>query len=289
MKIYHIRNATMVLELGAQRLLVDPMLGDRGQLPSFKMVGAERHRNPTVALPEGAWAELEGCTGVLLTHEHHVDHLDEQARQWILARGLPVWCSPFDLPRLKRYGFDARLLEDGALGMRAAQIEATHGRGLFGWLMGPGVGFYLEHPDEPSVYLTGDTVLTQAVKDTIKTLRPEVVIAPAGAANFGIGPDILFSVSELVELTMLAQQQGAKVVFNHLESLDHCPTTRAALRELMSARGLDAGVFVPEDGERLTLDRQRAEPSPALALPKVQALGQPGLRKRVAARLANAP
>lgn len=289
MKIYHIRNATMVLELGAQRLLVDPMLSDRGALPSFKMVGADRRRNPIVALPEGAWAELEGCTGVLLTHEHHADHLDEQARQWILARGLPVWSSPFDLPRLKRYGFDARLLEDGALGMRAAQVEATHGRGLFGWLMGPGVGFYLDHPGEPSVYLTGDTVLTQAVEDTIQTLRPEVIIAPAGAANFGVGPDILFSISELVELAALAKQQGARVVFNHLESLDHCPTTRVGLRELMRSRGLDEGVFVPEDGERLTFERRRGAPSTARALPTVEALGKPGLRKRVAARLANAP
>lgn len=285
MKIHHIRNATMLLELGEHLLLVDPMFMDRGQMPSFKVRGANKRRNPTVSLPEGARAQIERSTGVLLTHEHHVDHLDEEARRWLLSRGLPVWCSPFDLPRLTAYGFDARLLEDGALGMRTAQLKASHGRGLLGWLMGPGVGFYLAHPGEPSVYLTGDTVLTQEVKDAVQRLQPEVIIAPAGAANFGVGPDILFSVPELVELVQLGAQ--AKVVFNHLESLDHCSTTRAELREVMGAHGFSSRVFVPEDGEVLEFEGLEAQPE--RSLPKVEALGTPGLRKRVAARLVNAP
>jgi len=64
----------------------------------------------------------------------------------------------------------------------------------------------------------------------------------------GIGGDILFSVDELVRLVRVARGQ---IVLNHLEALDHCPTTRRDLRARMRAEGLGDRVHVPEDGEAL--------------------------------------
>jgi hypothetical protein len=171
-------------------------------------------------------------------------------------------------------------VQDGALGMAVEAVPTRHGHGVLGWVMGPVSGYFLAHPGEPSVYLTSDAVLTDDLLATVDRLRPDVLVAPAGAANFGLARDILFSVDELVTL---ARRAPGTVVFNHLEAVDHCPTTRAGLRQRMAADGLAARTRVPEDGELLTFTRtpgsRHAQPRPAVAR-------GPGLQKWLTAKFA---
>lgn len=215
---------------------------------------------------------------MVITHEHP-DHFDRPALRWVKERGLPVWASVMDAPSLRRKGLDVRELRDGALGMAVEVVPSRHGRGLLGWLMGPVAGVYLAHPKEPSVYLTGDSVLTDNVLSAIDRLRPDVVVAPAGSANMGFGADILFSIDELVTL---ARRAPGQIVFNHLEALDHCPTTRRDLEERVSAEGIAARAHVPADGEAIVFERHDASPH---ASPRATHLA-PGFQKWVTARLA---
>jgi L-ascorbate metabolism protein UlaG (beta-lactamase superfamily) len=275
MEYHHLRNATGVLGLGAHRLLIDPMLSAPGALPGFKLFGGGRRRNPLVPLPPAADAALADVTAVLVTHEHP-DHLDGPGLSWIRARGLPVWVSPVDVDNLRRKGLDAHALADGALGMTLEVVAVRHGHGPIGWLMGPVAGVYLAHPDEPSVLLTSDAVLDEALLRTIDRLRPDVIVAPAGAANFGLGRDILFSSEELVAL---ARRAPGRVIFNHLEAIDHCPMSRATLRSRLAAEGLGERASVPNDGDLLRLARP---PESTVAAVRAFA-GGPGLQKRVTA------
>lgn len=50
MKIQQLRNATIILDLGQQRILVDPMLARKGTLPSLRIF-AGRQRNPRSSCP----------------------------------------------------------------------------------------------------------------------------------------------------------------------------------------------------------------------------------------------
>ncbi|WNG60403.1 MBL fold metallo-hydrolase [Archangium gephyra] len=247
MKIRHLRNATALLTLGEHRLLIDPMLARPGSIPGFKFFGGGRRPNPLVPLPPDTFSWLEEATGVLVTHPHP-DHLDTAGIRWIRKHGLPVWTSRLDAPGLGKRGLTVHALEDGALGMGVERIPVRHGRGLLAWLLGRVSSYYLAHPDEPSVYITSDAVLTEDLLAAVERLQPDVIIAPAGSANFGVGGDILFSVDELVTLVRRAP---GRVVLNHLEALDHCPTTREGLRERMKAEGLLEKVFIPADGEEL--------------------------------------
>lgn len=276
MKIRHLRNATALLTLGDHRLLIDPMLAGPGTFPGFKLFGGGRRPNPLVPLPADTDAALATVTGVLITHEHP-DHLDKAGIRWIQSRALPVWASPMDAPNLRKKGLDVHVLGDGALGLTVEIVPTKHGRGLLGWMMGPVSGCYLAHPDEPSLYLTSDAILTDALLSAVDRLRPDVIVAPAGAANMGAGGDILFSVDELVTLIRRAPGQ---VVLNHLEALDHCPTTREALRERMHAEGLTARVHIPEDGETLHFDRPT---TPTHAHPRPHTDPRPGFQKWVTA------
>lgn len=277
MKIRHLRNATTLLMLGEHRLLIDPMLARQGAFPGFKLFGGGRRPNPLVELPPGTSSWLEEVTGVLVTHEHP-DHLDTAGIRWIREHGLPVWASPVDAPNLRKKGLDVHQLGDGALGLSVERIPARHGRGWLSWLMGPVSGYYLAHPNEPSVYLTSDAVLTDEVLEAVDRLQPDIIIAPAGSANMGVGGNILFSVDELVTLVRRAP---GRVVLNHLEALDHCPTTRAGLRERMKAEGLLEKVYIPEDGEELHFERPDTLQHP---LPKARASQGPGFQKWVTAR-----
>lgn len=274
MKIRHLRNATALLTLAEHRLLVDPMLADPGSFPGFKLFGGGRRPNPLVPLPPAASDALAEATGAIITHEHP-DHLDRAGIRWIAARGLPVWASPVDAPSLRRKGLDVRELVDGALDMTVELVPARHGRGVLAWLMGPVSGFYLAHPDEPSVYFTSDAVLTDDLLRAVDRLRPDVLVAPAGAANMGAGGDILFSLDELVTLVRRAP---GRVLLNHLEALDHCPTTRASLLERMRTEGLADKVLVPDDGQELRFDRPSSAPRPR---PQSGARPRPGVQKWV--------
>jgi L-ascorbate metabolism protein UlaG (beta-lactamase superfamily) len=245
MKIHHLRNATMILEFAGHRLLVDPMLADPGTLPGFKMVGGGRRRNPLVPLPDGTEQALDTVTAVLVTHEHP-DHFDPRALQWVRDRELPLWTSAVDAPSLRSKGLVVEELRDGLGGLSVEVVPVSHGRGFIGWMMGPVSGVFLDHPDEPSVLLTSDSVLDDRLLGAVIRLRPQVILAPAGAANFGIGPSILFSEDEL---TTLVRRAPGTVVLNHLEALDHCPTTRDGLRSRLEREGLLEKVWIPEDGE----------------------------------------
>jgi len=279
MIVRQLRNATMLVTVGEHRLLVDPMLASVGAMPGFKMFGGGRRRNPLVPLPEEAEEALASATAVVVTHEHP-DHIDIAGVAWTKARGLPVLTNGIDAPSLARKGLDVHVLEDGALGFAVETIRSRHGRGLLGWVLGPVAGYYLAHPGEPSLYLVGDSILTEGVLEAVDRLRPDVIVAPAGAANMGLGGNILFSVDELVTL---ARRAEGKLVLNHLEALDHCPTTREGLRARMQAEGLADRTFIPADGEALTFSRASSRPHER---PRPGKAERPGAQKWVASRFA---
>lgn len=84
MNIQQIRNATIILEFGPYRVLVDPMLAGQGTLPPLRLFGATQ-RNPLVALPASTAQALETVTHCLITHcqKGHFDHLDRAAKRWL--------------------------------------------------------------------------------------------------------------------------------------------------------------------------------------------------------------
>jgi L-ascorbate metabolism protein UlaG (beta-lactamase superfamily) len=109
-----------------------------------------------------------------------------------------------------------------------------------------GVGFLIEIPGEPSLYLAGDTLLTDEVRACVREHRPAVSVVPAGGARFDLGGDIIMGIDEVIEFTRLS---GAAVVANHLEAISHCPVSRMALAE--AAASAQVKLLIPEDGEVL--------------------------------------
>lgn len=256
MKITQLRNATAVIEFGPHKILVDPMLAPKGALPPLKLLG-ERLRNPVVELPPPTGALLETVTHCLITHcqKGHFDHLDRAAKAWLRRTQIPVICTPHDEAHLRQRGLNVSPLAAGHhepqpfLGGRIRTVPCRHGKGLVSLMMEHGVGYFIEMPGEPSLYLSGDTILTPEVLDFLARRQPAVCVVPAGGARFDIGHEIIMGTEEVLQF---AQAARGIVVANHLEALSHCPVQRAGLRDAARRAGLAGRVLVPADGESLT-------------------------------------
>lgn len=267
MKITQLRNATVIVELGPYRILVDPMLAPRGSLPALKL-GGGRERNPTVGLPAVSDAMLDTVTHCLITHcqKGHFDHLDRAGKRWLRERGIPVICTQHDAGYLEARGLDVQPLASSAhapqpfLGGRVTTVPCRHGRGAVALLMEHGVGYFLEMPGEPTLYLSGDTLLTPTVLDFVARRQPDVCLVPAGGARFDLGQEIIMNDRDVVRLLNVAR---GTVVANHLEALSHCPVSRRALLATAHGAGLGERLRVPDDGETLAFTRDAESRIPA--------------------------
>jgi L-ascorbate metabolism protein UlaG (beta-lactamase superfamily) len=125
---------------------------------------------------------------------------------------------------------------------------------VIGERMGQVCGIVFSHPDEPSLYLAGDTVWNRYVADSLAAHRPDVVVLNCGDAQVpGLGA-IIMDQHDLARVAQAAPH--AVIVASHLEAVNHCVLSRAALRAFLDEQGLRARVLVPEDGETCVFDRR---------------------------------
>jgi len=257
MKITQIRNATILIEVEGQGILVDPMFVPKGAIPSLKYATKSRRRNPLVDLPYNLEDLLPRVTCCLITHcqKGHFDHLDRTATKWLRENNVPVYCSTQDFEFLKKKGLDvhslAPSLENDFLNGGIELIPCLHGSGVIGKLMAHGYGYHIKLPDQPRLYLSGDTILTKTVEEFVVQVQPDTLVIPAGGANFDLGGEIIMGLSDAIKLGGVAK---GRVVANHLESLDHCPVTRESVQSEIGIRGWEHRFFVPEGGESLNFN-----------------------------------
>jgi L-ascorbate metabolism protein UlaG (beta-lactamase superfamily) len=247
-KLTLIRSATLRVEIAGVTLLVDPQLDPAGAREAVPNTPNPRP-TPLVDLPSAAEAIVGGLDAVLVTHLHR-DHFDDTARA-LLDHDLPLFCQPQDTERLHADGFvDVRpVFGDATLGeLLIARTDGHHGTGEIGERMAPVSGFVLAAPDEPTVYIAGDTILCDEVLAVVAEYTPAVIVVNAGAAQFDEGGPIVMDNDDVIALARSAPE--ARIVAVHFETVSHSTETRADLRSRLAEEGV-TNVAVPEDGETL--------------------------------------
>ena len=253
MKFHHLRNATLVIETDEHVILVDPMLGKRKTIAPFTIFRYKPKRNPLVALPKNSRDILSKVTHCLITHLHP-DHIDKAGEVFLRRKNIPVTCSIKDEKTLTTRGLNiVQSLNywepQEFLNGKITGIPAIHGYGFIAKLMGNVMGFHIELANEKSVYISSDTVFTEHVQKVLVEFKPEIAVVACGTARLDIGQPLLMRMNDILKFVALAPNQ---VFANHLEALNHCPTTRKELREALSENDLLDKVSIPEDGENVS-------------------------------------
>ncbi|APT46118.1 MBL fold metallo-hydrolase [Bacillus safensis] len=253
MKITLIRNATLYLHYGHSTFLIDPFLAAKGTYPPFPQTANQHLNNPIVELPVNI--ELDSLLhpdAVLLTHLH-VDHFDDEAKRK-LAQDQPIYTqSEKDRKEVEEAGFQhVTYIEDemDICGVHIKRTGGQHGTGKTAKRMGQVSGFVFSHPDEPTLYIAGDTIWCDEPKEVVNTSKPDVIVVNSGAAQFLEGDPITMTKEEILDIHR--SQPKAQIVVCHLEAVNHCLLTRAALEAYIQEHHADQAIFVPQDGESLT-------------------------------------
>jgi L-ascorbate metabolism protein UlaG (beta-lactamase superfamily) len=242
----------MVIHYNEHGILVDPCLNPKGSLPPYTIFRKRPRLNPVVGLPPGSEFMLSIITCGIITHCRygHFDHLDKSGIRLLEQKQVPVYCSSSDESFLKRRHINTIPLiinqRSEFLTGHITAFAAAHGYGLTGMLMGPGAGYFIELPGDKSIYISGDTVMTQTVRHVLDVLRPDISILNAGTAVLDIGRPILMPLEEQLDFIRAAP---GKVIAVHLDAFNHCLTTRSVLRDAVSKEGLSRKVIIPADGE----------------------------------------
>jgi L-ascorbate metabolism protein UlaG (beta-lactamase superfamily) len=247
LKVQLIRHATLIISINNKRILVDPLLSNAGSMAPIPKVPNQNY-NPLVELRVSI-DNIINCDAVLVTHTHR-DHFDDAAAK-LLSKNTPVFCQPEDEIKMQSNGFtDVHPIDDSYIwdNIIFNRTAGKHGHDEMAEKMAPVSGYVISCPQEPPIYIAGDTVWCREVEKSIEKFQPEVIVCNCGGAQFDHGKPITMTNEDIYEITR--RYENIKIIAIHMEAWNHCRLSRKELKQYISANNI-SNVFIPQDGEIL--------------------------------------
>lgn len=248
-----LRHATLYIEIGGVKFIVDPMLCDKDYMEPIQNA-ANQFRIPMTDLPVNK-LELENlirdADAVLVTHTHR-DHWDEVASK-LIPKSKPLFCQPADTAVFTEQGFTSVAAIEKSVSWKGVKISRTggqHGTGEIGKAMGTVSGFVLQ-AGEKSIYVAGDTIWCEEVNQALSQFKPKTIVLNAGGARFLKGDAITMEVQDIVRVA--GTLPDARIIAVHMDTVNHCLLKRADLRPALEKQQLASRVSIPIDGETLAV------------------------------------
>jgi len=252
MKIKQVRNATLLIEFGGTKFLVDPFLAEKGAYPGFEGTANSHLANPLVEL-QTPMSEILDVDVVIMTHIHS-DHWDAAAIS-LIPKSLPIFTQhEMDAELLLSSGFkDVRVLSEHSdfNGVTLIKTPGQHGSdaalAAIPELLGQVCGVVFKHGEEKTLYLSGDTVWNRFVEENLITFEPDIIVLNAGDAQvLGLG-SIIMGKEDVRRVYDAARK--AMLITSHMEAVNHCLLTRKELRDFAVENGLTDRLLIPADDE----------------------------------------
>ncbi len=246
MRITHIGGPTALIEVGGWRILTDPTFDAPGRRYTF----APGIFSRKLAGPAVEASALGAIDAVLLSHDHHDDNLDPAGRALLPQAGTVVTTQSGAKRLAKQGATDAQGLAPWqttrleAQGKTPIEIVATpcrHGPPLSRPLVGDVIGFGLRWDGQQhgAVWISGDTVLYDGVKEVPNRLDVGTAILHLGGVRFPTSGPLRYTMTanDAIELTRLTQPHTAIPI--HYEGWKHFREGRDAIERALQAAAAD--------------------------------------------------
>lgn len=237
---------TALLEYAGLRIVTDPTFDAPQRYEAPGETTLTKTAGPSISRHDLGQIDL-----VLLSHHGHKDNLDWEGLE-LIAQGVPTLSTleaASDLFGGSVIGLDNWEIHDiGPVSITA--VPALHGPPGSEKSVGPVIGFVLEAPGEPTIYVSGDNASVPLVKQISDRFAPvDVAILFAGAARVErldgaltlTAPDAVAAASAL---------KAVKVVGLHTEDWTHFSENTADLEAAFAGTGL---LVATPRGERVVL------------------------------------
>lgn len=254
MNIRQIRNATIVVEYAGKKFLIDPVLSDKGTFPAFGtgigLPDAPRQDqlNPLVDLPTSI-DEIINVDAVIITHMH-LDHFDDAAKE-ILPKDIKMFVqNEDDANEVKNSSFEnVEVLQENTTfhDIELIKTKGQHGRGEILKAAGQVCGVIFKHASEKTLYVAGDTVWYDGVKEVIEMHTPEIIVVNGGNNQFLIGGSLIMGKDDIYEVYKASP--NSKIIVSHMEAVNHWTLSREELKQFTEEKGISSNVLIPDDGE----------------------------------------
>jgi L-ascorbate metabolism protein UlaG (beta-lactamase superfamily) len=246
MRITHIGGPTALIEVGGWRILTDPTFDAAGRRYSFGWGTFSRK----LAGPAVEATDIGQIDAVLLSHDHHDDNLDPAGRALLPSVGTVVTTTS----GAKRLAAKAAANAQGLAPWRTTRLEAPgktpieitatpcrHGPPLSQPIVGEVIGFALRWDGQQHgvVWITGDTVLYDGVREVPQRLNVGTAIVHLGGVRFPISGPFHYTMTakDAIELVALADAPTAIPI--HYEGWKHFREGRDAIERALATAPAD--------------------------------------------------
>src|SRR3954469_200017 len=224
-RLTHIGGPTVLIEAGGWRLLTDPTFDPPGQSYRFGWgTGSRKLTGPAIAA-----ADLGPIDDVLLSNADHEHNLDPAGRALLPSADAVITT----VPGAKRLGGgNARGLAAWASttleapGRTPIEITATpcrHGPPLSHPIVGEVVGFALrwEGQEHGVLWISGDTVLYDGVREVADRLQIDTAIVHLGGVKFPVTGPLRYTLTAAEAVELCCQIRPRTVIPIHYEGWKH--------------------------------------------------------------------
>lgn len=207
---------------------------------------------PLADLPFPKEELLKGVDAYIITHFHpdHIDYGPGEIFGASLDKRTPVFVQDAeDAKILWDQGFaDLTVLYQNSKYKNTELIKTPcrHGTNV---PCGPACGAVFRAPGEKTLYLAGDTIWYDSVKETIREYKPEVIILYACGASLRFFGRLIMDQHDVLKVH--EEAPSAQLVISHMGSVAHAAVTRAEMRDFAEKHGFLDKTAIPSDGGTL--------------------------------------
>ena len=242
LRITRIGGPTVLLEIDGWTILTDPTFDPPGRTYAFGWGTRSRKlTGPAIEV-----ADLPPIDAVLISHDQHGDNLDDAGRRLLPSAGAVVTTHaaagrlgvatarglrPWETTVLEKEGGDS---------IEVTATPCRHGPPLSRPLSGAVIGFALRSPSRAGVvWISGDTVLYEGVREVSARLEVDVAILHLGSVRFPITGPLTYSMSATDAVGLCERIRPRVAIPVHYDGWAHFSEGEDRVREVLTSAPTD--------------------------------------------------